>query len=202
MDICAGGWEKHLPRGPPTERCFFSSRTSKKLLKDEVYQKNIADSASCDGKEHLPFPQMKDNYQKYGDQLRKAVASVEDAYIFQTVNDKESKYCGREYIAKISHEWRHVLSPGKKKKWEKTCCHSRQNDHGNCQQLLYQCHYSSPPFVSELLLFFREIYFVSSGRRTSVRMTRIAIMDGMMKFSAPNITRQRKERQSPRTELV
>ena len=61
------------------------------FLKDKLHQQHVENRASCDGKQHLTFPNVKRHYSGDADGLRDTVTAGKNRHIFETVDDQQSE---------------------------------------------------------------------------------------------------------------
>ena len=91
------------------------------------HQQHITDSAPCDGDQHLALPDMKAAGDQYGDQFRNAVTAMENADIFQAVDDQHAKDRRWQIFPKILDKIRCLAMLAEDHKWKKTCSHSAKD---------------------------------------------------------------------------
>ena len=177
-------------------------RFQKQASEQELHQQHIADGPSCNGEQHLPFPQMERDHQDDGDQFREAMAAGEDAYVFQAIDDEQSENRRGENFPEILNIFRSGASCRKYEERKETGQHGGEDYHGCGYDLLCKCHGCSPPFSVSFAISAEGLTRVSRGLRIAVRRIRIASIAGMIKLSAPNAMRQIRESASPMSELV
>ena len=76
------------------------------FLKDKLHQQHVENRASCDGKQHLAFPNVKRHYSGDADGLRDTVTAGKNRHIFETVDDQQSEYgCGENLSEILNIFW-------------------------------------------------------------------------------------------------
>jgi hypothetical protein len=160
-----------IMHGEKAHSCYMGKDAYAAMVKDSKYTEN---------KELMIIPDAvhTDLYDSYYDcnQFRNAMRAAERTNIFQTVDDQHSKHGGRQVFPDILDKCRSRPFFRKYKKRQKTGCHCAENAQSYGYNLLSQSHCS-----------FTSIF--SNGLRKAARSTIIIIMVGIIKESAPKISR-------------
>ena len=144
-------------------------------------KQHIADSSSCDGEEHLPFPYMECSGHNHRYKFRESVWCGHYIYISKAVNDQHTEYRRRQEFPKILHECRSCSFFTKNCKRQETCEHCPCHAESYSYYLLCNSH----------KLFPNDLFLESASIIT------IAAMVGIINESAPKHIRQTVETAIP-----
>ena len=97
------------------------------FLKYQLHQQHIADGSTCNGDQHLAFPDMKTSGNDNGDQLREPMTALKDTDIFQTVDHQHTKDSRWKIFPKILDKIRCFMVFIEDDKWQKTCGHCSEH---------------------------------------------------------------------------
>ena len=123
-----------------------------------------------------------------GDKLGDTVAAVDNADAFKCIYNQKAENGRGQYLSHIMNEGRSRLIVGEKNEGEITHYYRGENHNGDGDYFFFCAHFSSPTFPSRC--FFDR-----------VSTAKIPIMEGIMKLSAPKISRLITETPRPKRAL-
>ena len=159
---------------------------TQRLSEQKPDHQHIAQCAGKHGKQSVALPQMNQCGNGDADQFGNTEGLYGDGYILQAVHHQHRKYGGRKRFAEICDDRRHMFRAAEQNKRQKPCQHGRGSAEQNRNDLL-----------GNRLRAHRKPPFSAIVRRKRSRKHRITHMDGMMKLSAPNSSRQKKDAPNP-----
>lgn len=158
-------------------------------LKNRLYKEHVQEGSRTDAEQRIFLPIMKQNNGQNGDPFWKPSTRTLKGDISQTINHQQSNSRIRQYLPQIGDVWMVGTSFTKEDKGQKTGDLSPENGHEKDSKGLKggQGHdRSSFPWV----------WFLYKNR-IPLKAARMATMAGMMKCSAPKISKVAKEHPSP-----